>query len=287
MAARQHGVIATRQLAQLGITHSAIRRRVAAGRLHRLHWGVYAVGHSRVSTHGRWLAAVLACGPDALLSHRSAAALWGIRSHPPGPVDVTVPGRGRRRRQGIRVHVSRQLGPEVAARRNEIPVTSVPRTLLDLAETLHFDLLERAVAEADRLELLDLADMDRLLSRSRGRRGRRRLTVLLATGVAPTRSGLEQAFVRLCRDFELATPEINVAVAGLEVDALWRGLRLIVEVDSWEFHRGRDAFEHDRARDAQLQLAGYRVIRVTWRALSREPAKVAETIRRLLASPPA
>jgi very-short-patch-repair endonuclease/predicted transcriptional regulator of viral defense system len=285
IAARQRGVVSRRQLVDLGLGRGAIQHRLDIGRLHRMHVGVYAVGHRAIAAPGRWMAAVLAYGPDAVLSHRSAAALWRIRDTSQAAIDVTVAGRTRARRPGLRLHLVRELHLHDRTRRDGIPVTSVPRTLLDLAETLRPDLLERAFAEADRRELLDLHAVEQLMRRSPGRHGLRPLAALLehAYPAAPTRSDLEQTLLGVCREGGLPRPAVNVAVAGFEVDALWKAQRLVVEVDSWEFHRGRQAFENDRARDAVLLLAGYRVVRVTWRMLRDQPAEVAGMLRRLLA----
>jgi very-short-patch-repair endonuclease len=171
------------------------------------------------------------------------------------------------------------------ALRDGIPVIAVPRTLLDLAEVLGPRQLERAFEHAERLGLLDVRALRRLCERSRGRRGLRTLGDLLAAGSEPTdtRSALERRFAALCRAGDLPPPAFNVGVGGFEVDALWPRERLIVELDGYLFHRTRRAFESDRARDADLQLAGYRVLRITSRRLDREPAAVAATVRRLLA----
>jgi very-short-patch-repair endonuclease len=284
LAARQHGVVAHRQLIELGLRPKAIQYRLATGRLHRVYPGVYAVGHRALSRHGRWLAAVLACGEQALLSHRSAAALWGLRRGAPGRIDVTAPGRSRHGLPGIAVHRVRRLHPDDRARRESIPVASVARTLLDLAEVLGSQELERAFEDAERLRLLDLRAIDGVMRRSRGRRGLRPLRKLLAD-LAPaphTRSELERSFVELCRDHELRAPGINALVNGYEVDMLWPEQRVIVELDGHAFHHTRAAFERDRLRDAALQLAGYRVVRLTWLRLAREPAAVADLVRRLL-----
>jgi hypothetical protein len=165
-----------------------------------------------------------------------------------------------------------------------IPVTSVARTLLDLAEVVDLQRLERAFEEADRLRLLDLRAIDDTISRNPGRHGLKTLRALLHSvhPVTETRSELERRFVAFCRDAGLPPPSVNAIVEGFEVDAIWTDRRLVIELDSYEFHHTRAAFERDRARDAALQLAGYRVLRLTWRRLSEEPEAVAATIRRLL-----
>lgn len=283
LATRQHGVVALRQLLALQLGRRAIERRVAEGRLHRLHVGVYAVGHAAVSRHGAWMAAVLACGPRALLSHRDAAALWGLRDTARTRVDVTAP-RSLDGRPGITLHRVRRLHPEDRTSRDGIPVTSVARTLLDLAEVLPAHNLPRVAEQAERLDLLDLRAVERLLARARGRHGLRPLAAVLAGyAAAPaTRSELERRFLQLCRQAHLPPPAINVQVAGCEVDAAWRAQRLVVELDGHAYHRTRAAFERDRARDAALQLAGYRVLRLTHRRLQDEPAQALRTVRALL-----
>jgi Protein of unknown function (DUF559) len=271
--------VAHRQLLELGVARGAIQHRLAVGRLHRIHVGVYAVGHAAISLHGRLMAGVLACGPEAVLSHRSAAWLWGLQPPSDQPVDVTVPGRSRHRRVGIAVHRTRNMQGEDRKVRERIPVTSVARTLIDLAEVLRPAQLERALEEAERLRLFDLRAIEK---RCRGRRGLRPLRALLAeAGVtaAPTRSELERRFLALCREEGLPVPAVNLFVAGFEVDVIWAEQRLVVELDGYAFHGNRAAFERDRVRDASLQLAGYRVLRVTHRRLEWEPAAVAAMVR--------
>jgi hypothetical protein len=230
------------------------------------------------------MAAVLACGPDALLSHRSAAALWGLLSAAGSQVDVTAPGCRGRGRPGIALHRVRSLHADDRAIRESIPVTAPARTLLDLSEVLRPRRLTLAFEEAERLGLLDMRALHGLWERSPGRRGLQPLGGLLSEGRDPpnTRSALERRFVELCRGENLPLPTLNAGVAGFEVDALWPDERLIVELDGYAFHRTRGAFERDRIRDADLQLAGYRVLRITSRRLEQEPAAVAETVRSLL-----
>jgi hypothetical protein len=282
LADRQHGVIARSQLAALGFGRGAINHRVNTGRLHRLHVGVYAVGHARVSRYGRWMAAVLACGPTALLSHRSAASLWGILPPTPYPPDVTTAGRCRGRPR-IVLHRSR-LHPEDGAVSEGIPVTSVARTLLDLAEVVRLRQLARALEDAERRSLFDLGAVERLIARSRGRHGLRALNQGLADYRPPafTRSGLERRFLDLCRRTGLPRPAANLFIAGWEVDMSWPDHRLVVELDGHDSHRTRAAFERDRRRDTTLQLAGYRVLRITDRRLESEPAEVLAAVRSLL-----
>lgn len=270
---------------ELGFGRGAVTHRLASGWLHPLHSGVYAVGHPAITSRGRWMAAVLACGPDAMLSHRSAAALWGLRASN-AIVEVTAPGR-RRGRAGVVVHRVRTPDPDDRTLRERIPVTSVPRTLLDLAEVLRPQQLERAIEEAERLRLFDGRAVRQLRERSRGRIGLRRLGAVLSRdplNAAETRSELERRFLALCRDAGLPAPAVNTIVAGYEVDAVWPDQRLVVELDGHAFHRTRAAFERDRIRDAALQLAGFRVLRFTYRRIEAEPTAVVESVRSLLAS---
>jgi very-short-patch-repair endonuclease len=263
VAARQHGVVTTAQLRDLGLVSEAVTRRVQAGRLHRLYRGVYAVGHTNVSRHGRWLAAVLACGPGAVLSHRSAAALWEIRPQSSGPIELTVPGSaGRARRSGLVLHRSQCLEPGETTRTHAIPATTPARTLADLRRVLPPDHLDAAIRRAE--------------------------TLRLDIGVQPgykldlTRSELERRFLRLCRRHRLPLPEVNVQVDSFIIDFLWQEHSLIVEVDGFRHHGTRSAFEADRARDARLKLLGYSVLRFTHRQLSDDPAAVADMLRALI-----
>ncbi len=285
LAARQHGVIARWQLLELGLGRRAIAHALATGRLHRLHRAVYAFGRRDVPRQGRWMAAVLACGPGALLSHGSAAALWGLARPRPGAVEVTACARRGRGDPGIVAHRAVSLAPGDRDEAAGIPVTSIPRTLLDLAGDPSASRLHRAFAEADRLGLLSLPAVAALCDRTSGRIGTGGLRALVAEAAAPahTRSELEAAFGCFCRDRGLPVPEANAWAAGLEVDALWRKRSVVVELDGWEFHRGRAAFERDRERTTILELAGFRVYRLTWRRLQAAPDRVEEELRAYLA----
>jgi len=284
LAEKQHAVVAHRQLTGLGLSTSSIHDWVRNGRLHRVHQGAYAVGHRRISREGRWMAAVLACGPTALLSHRDAAALWGLMR--PGlhaGTDVTT-ARRCRRRPGIVLHRSRRIHEEDRTTRDGIPVTSTARTLLDLAEAVRPWRLARAIEEADRHHLFDLRAVDRLIARSRGRRGLKPLNAAINAYRPPsfTRSELERRFIDLCRRAGLPRPAANLWIAGGEADMSWPERRLVVELDTTAHHQTEAAFERDRARDATLQLAGFRVLRVTDRRLERAPGEVVRAVRTLL-----
>jgi hypothetical protein len=285
LATRQHGVVARRQLFEHGLTPRMVERRIESGRLHGLHRGVYALGHARLTRRGHWMAAVLACGPESVLSHRSAAALWGLSRPRPGPIEVIVrSGRGLRGRTGIAMHEGRPAGDERATV-DSIPVTSAPRTLLDLASVLDAPQLRRAFEEADRLHLLELRTLARLCADGNRPSRPRALRALVSRAREPitTASPLEDRFATFCEEQGLPAPTTNVFLRGYEVDALWAGQRLAVEMDSFTFHRHRAAFERDRARDADLLAAGYRVVRLTHRRLVDEPAAVAAQLRQLLA----
>jgi very-short-patch-repair endonuclease len=271
----------------LGYGASAIRRRLEAGRLHRVYRGVYAVGHRRLSLKGRWMAAVLACGPKAVLSHRAGAALWDLRSIPSGPIDITVPGRTRRGQTGIRVHNVRRLHPADRATRDGIPVTAVPRTLLDYAEVAGKQQLRHALDAAVRMEVLDGRALDALLARCLGRRGRRLVKAAVAElrGPAPwTQSELERAFLALIREDGLPEPRTNVMVAGYLVDMWWPEERLVVELDGYRFHKSRKQFEEDRLKDAKLLLEDCRVLRVTQRRVQYDREALLGDVEALLAA---
>lgn len=286
LAHTQHGVVSHGQLTRVGLSPRAIAGRVRAGRLHRLHIGVYAVGHTVLRPEGFWLAAVLSCGPDALLSHRHAAALWELRGTQRSRIDISAP-RTRKPRPGVQVHRIRRLDPADRTVRHGIAVTTVHRTLVDLAEVLSPDELERAVHQADLLQLLDLRVAAGAIERANGRRGLGTLRRTLGlSDVALTRSGLERRFLALCRAAGLPRPRVNATVwtgaTSYEVDFLWAEQRLVIETDGGTVHRTRRAFEQDRVRDADLTLAGYTVVRFTWRRVIEEPAAVADILARLL-----
>jgi hypothetical protein len=257
------------------------------GRLTAMHGAVYAVGHGRIGPRGRWWAGVLAYGGGALLSHRSAAQVWGLGRQQGSLVEVTAPcGRqGSERRPRLWIHRCKLLHPEEWTEADGVPVTSVARTLFDYAEVESFSRLEKVWEEADRLNLLQLGAVERVCERGRGRRALKPIRRLLAAAREPAegRSPLETRFARFREHYRLPPPATNVTVLDREVDVLWPAAKLIVELDSWEYHRHRDAFERDRARDPALLLAGYRTLRVTHRRLDREPDALAAEIHGLLA----
>jgi very-short-patch-repair endonuclease len=276
VAARQGGAISRPQLVSLGVTRRAIERRIESGRLTCVHRGVYAVGHAALSPRGELFAALLAIGPDAVLSHRTAAWMWQLADRPPA-VELSIPGRRLRPRPGLAPHsVAPYLTSEVR-RRDGLPLTAPLRTITDLAATADQATLERAIREARVLGLVT----DRELERA----ARGRLARLLDTrGTQPTRSRLERAMLRLAERAGLPRPATNVRVGPYLVDFLWPRQRVIVETDGWAAHGHRAAFEADRARDAALQALGYVVVRFTWRQLTDEPALVAARLAATLAA---
>jgi very-short-patch-repair endonuclease len=283
LAARQHGVVSRSQLRAIGIDDDAATYRARVGRLHRIHRGVYAVGHPLLSRRGWWMAAVLACGPGAVLSHAAAAALWDLRPSAAAKTDVSVRGAaGRSRRPRLRLHRMPTLLQHEVTTRDGIPVTTPARTLLDLARTLSRRELERALDQSVRQELFDRAALDAVIRDHAGERGVGRLRRALSTHVAGTtltRSELEERFIAVCDAASIRRPRVNAYVAGLEVDFLFPEARLVVETDGWQFHRTRAQFERDRERDAILVRAGYRTLRFTHRQLTTTPHEVAQTLR--------
>jgi hypothetical protein len=279
LAARQHGVVRLDQLYAAGLDKDAVARRVAAGWLHRLSRGVYAVGHLALTPRSYQLAAVFAYWPGALLSHRSAAALWGILRYAPR-IEVTAP-RPCRPRAGILLHRSRLIHEEDRAVVERIPVTSVARTIVDLAEGPE-RYLAAAVREAEVRQLFDLRAIDRTLERLPGRRGRHRMRRVLASyrpDSAFTRSGAERRFLEVCRDYGLPAPQANLWIAEFEVDFYWPDARLAVELDSPTFHMTAHAFHADRRRDRMLAAQGIQVVRVTLEDL-KKPKELATQLAR-------
>jgi very-short-patch-repair endonuclease len=291
LAERQHGVVTLPQLRLVGgLGRAAVAKRAAVGRLHRVHRGVYAVGRPRLETHGRWMAAVLACGAEAVLSRRSAAGLSGLRRDARPSTDVCVPSAGARVRPGIDVHRSTTLEPWDITTVDGIPCTTVARTLVDLGDVVNRRAVERAVDQADVLNVFDLRAVEEVLARAGPRRGAGILRAVLADYAEPTLTSkeLEERFLALCRQASLPSPAVNAWITlddgiAYKADFLWRKARLIVETDGRDVHTTRKAFEHDRERDQRLTLAGFTVVRCTWRQITREPRRVADAIASLLA----
>lgn len=283
MAGEQYGVVSLGQLVGLGYPAGTVKEMIETGRLHPICRGVYGVGHAAPSPHAQCLAATLGCGEGALLSHRSAAWLWGLTKRFAIPVEVTA-ASPRRTREQISVHSAQALSDLDRARFEGIAVTAVPRTLLDFAAVDPF-FIGRALDNAHRLGLLDLIAIDALISRSRGFRGVARLRDALEPfrTSAFTRSGLERRFLQVVKDHGLPPPSMNVFVEGCELDAYWPAERFAVELDTYDYHGDPRAFENDRIRQETLKLAGIEIVRVTGTRLDREPTRVMHRLTRLLA----
>jgi very-short-patch-repair endonuclease len=289
LAERQYGVAARRQLERGGVTPKMIERRVASGQLVRLHRGVYALGHRHLRREAFWLAAVLAAGEGAALSHRDAAALHGLLA--PGGhrrVEVTTPRRTTSS-DGIRVHRSSSLDASEVTTCHGIPVTSVARTLVDLAGTVSAERLKKALEEAERANALDLEALERSLAKTARRHGPGHRTLsealaqLRAHGAIFTRSELEDRFLSLVvRRHALSTPVMNAWIGDMEVDALWREQRVVAELDGYASHFTRHAFQRDRERSNDLQAKGYHVLRFTYADVTRTPARTAARIAEAL-----
>jgi very-short-patch-repair endonuclease len=279
LAATQHGVVATRQLLAIGYTEDMIRRRVEASRLHPVCAGVYSVGTKILSSNGHRMAAVLAYGDGALLSHSSGVALWGFRPRPLFPLHVMVPGTSRKSRQRIVVHRARSIGDSDRDVVDSIPVTSVVRTILDYAAGADVDQLLRAIEQADRQGQFNPLQLELAIEACRNRKGTRKLRrILKMYQAAPdSRSRLERLFLRIIRAAGLPEPQTNVLVAGVLVDFFWPEWGLVVEIDSLAFHANPRKFESDRAWDAILQRAGYRILRITEARLA-DPAGIIDDI---------
>ena len=288
LAGRQYGVITREQLLQAGLGENVIEHRLAIGRLHLLHQGVYSVGHRVLSREARWLAAVLASGPEAVLSHWSAAGLWMIRPNSRSVIDVTCP-RKSRSWDGIRRH-HKALPPDEVTVEEGIPVTTVPRTIFDLAATEPVDVVKAMLRESEFRQLYDRLSLWDLVERYPRRRGVRRVRAALEglkeEPVGRMRSPLEERFAPFLRRHRLPLPRFNdwILVGGkrYQVDCHWPGTSQIVEVDGWEGHSTRTAFREDRARDRRLVAAGYSVTHITWAQLDDEAGAVAADLRVLL-----
>jgi very-short-patch-repair endonuclease len=287
LARRQHWVVARSQLLELGFSRRWIQHRIAVGRLHPLHRGVYAVGRPHVTPYGRWMAAVLACGPEAVLSHESAAALWGIRPAASG-LEVSVVTGAKRRPEGITVHRRPSLRPGEVTTHRGIPVTSPTRTLIDIAVRLDREQLEAAINQADKLDLCDPEELRSALDEAVGQPGVRVLrTVLDRRTFTLTDSELERRFLRIVRALRLPKPETGVRVNGFKVDFYWRDLGLVVETDGLRFHRTPAQQGRDRVRDQVHTAAGLTPLRFTRAQVRFEPGYVGDTlaavVRRLAA----
>ncbi|HEX8645911.1 MAG TPA: type IV toxin-antitoxin system AbiEi family antitoxin domain-containing protein [Thermoleophilaceae bacterium] len=285
LAARQHGVVARFQLLLMGFGRNSIQHWIGSGYLQPLHRGVYAVGHRKLTAEGRTMAALLACGEDAMASHRTAAWLHSLLRDSRSVTDVTLPGSAPARQAGIRPHRARALHPEDTVVIDGIPCTSVARTLLDVAAS-EPRRLERAMEEAERLGTFDLAAIERTCARCGGHRGLKPLRALIGRTHSPlpfTRSEFERRVWDRLRREDLPLPAVNTWVGGHEVDMYWAHRNVVVELDTRDYHAQRAAFETDRARDAKLLAAGTPVLRITGRRFDADEDAVFGELRALLA----
>jgi hypothetical protein len=281
VASKQHGVASMPQLIAAGWSRNQVQRRIQDGYLTRLHQGVYAVGHVALTQNSRWMAAVLFAGRDAVLSHRSAAALWKLapcRS----PVEVTRQARTTPV-PGLKVHRTKWLPENHRTVCEGIPVTTPARTLADLASVERLSLIDDRISAARRERIFNPAQTREVLRQIPSRRGVRALREkldLFDEIQGTTRSELETRFLRLCCEADLPLPEVDVQIGSTFADFLWREKRLIVEVDGFRFHHHR--FDEDRERDLGRLTNGYRTVRVTHRMIRESPGRLMESLRRLV-----
>jgi very-short-patch-repair endonuclease len=280
LAQRQHGNVTREQLLLL-LSEDQLKYRIKIGRLHRVHRGVYSVGRPPKTAHERASAAVLACGRGAVLSHRAALALWGFTDRWPTRFDVTVPGD--RRPAAIVVHKA-AVNPRDTRTRAGIKVTSPARTLLDCAPLLKGDALAEAVSKARlRPHRVKLEELAVVVERYPRHKGVRFIKPFIETRDGPTRARWERAFPAFCERYALPKPRLAVKIGRHTVDALFEGERLIVELDGWDFHRDRRAFETDRDRDADTLALGFATVRITWERIHETPAREAARLHTILA----
>jgi very-short-patch-repair endonuclease len=280
LAHRQHWAISRTQLLALGLSPDGIRHRLADGRLHRFRWrGVYALGRPDLSGNGAWMAALLACGPASVLSHESAAALWGVIPYRPGPIDISLPLHLTRCRPGIRAHRRSKVLAGRSVLRDRIPVTDIACTLVDLGACVPRRTLERAVNEADKLDLIDPESLRDALDDFGPQPGVRALRELLDRGTFTlTDSELERCLLPIARRVGLGLPETGAWVNGFKVDFYWPALRLVVETDGLRYHRTPAQQERDRLRDQAHSAAGITSLRFTHGQVRFEPGHVEATL---------
>ena len=272
-----------------GWSEGSIEKRMRRGRLHPVHAGVYSIAPQQLLTRqGWWMAAVLASEPEALLSHQTAAALWGIRGYSGGAVHVTAPHKSTST-HGIRRHFS-IVSADERAMEEGIPATSVHRTIFDLAPAVSVDDVVAMIKEAEYLQRWDRLSLPDLLDRYSGKRGSRKIRFALRRlqeePPSRKRSKLEDRFAPFLRRHHLPLPRFNdwilLGAKRYQVDCHWPHLRLIVELDGWEGHSSRSAFQDDRSRDRKLKVAGFSVLHITWIQLDVEPEAIASDLRRVL-----
>jgi very-short-patch-repair endonuclease len=283
LARQQHGVVTRTQLLAHGFTREAIQHRVERGRLHPLHRGVYAVGRPEASQLGRWMAAVLSCGPEALLGYRSATALWGMVERVPGAIEIVVPSHVDRRRPGLRVHRQAGLVPDDRDSHELIPVTSPASTLIDYASQASREHLERAVNAADRLGRIDPEALRDTVESTPVRPGVAPLRTLLSRpDFSRTDSFLERRFLKLVRDAALPAPQTQASVNGFRVDFHWPALGLVVETDGLRYHRTPTQQSRDLKREQVHAAAGLRALRFTAAQVRYEPSEVITILRAVI-----
>jgi hypothetical protein len=292
LASAQHAVFGLDQLRELGLSASGVRSRTTAGRLHRIHQTVYSlVPKVLLKREGLYMAAVIACGPGAVLSHRSGAVLHYLRDWGYTRIEVTVPRRSRRSHKGILVHCSTTLTEADVTVVNNIPVTTLTRTLFDLAEVVDQRELERVFDQADIVKGLDGRAIDDQLARNPTRRGAKKVRRVLTEhyiGSTPTENDFEEDFLAISRGLGLPDPRVQFYIDPhdggplIRADFAWPDLRIVVETDGRKTHGTDQAFETDRRRDQRLVAAGWRVIRTTWRQIKNRPHELRETLLKLL-----
>jgi predicted transcriptional regulator of viral defense system len=285
LAAEQDGVIHSEQLRECGLGRRAIHYRASNGRFHQLFPRVYAVGHPTISRKGWLRAAILYSGPDSVLSHWTAAEVHGLTRGSRRAIHVTIPGRNGFVLGDLRAHRTRRLEPADTAVVDGLRVTSVPRTLVDVAGVARANELLSTMEQAQRLGVFDLRRIEALLGHSNGRRGAAALRAALnelRDEPPDAKSRLERRFLAYCRRRRLPEPALNVSVAGFMVDAAWPGRGVVGELDSYSYHGHKRSFESDRKRDIKLQIAGQRVVRITYWRLTREAGELEQELRFLL-----
>ncbi|HEV7562065.1 MAG TPA: type IV toxin-antitoxin system AbiEi family antitoxin domain-containing protein [Solirubrobacterales bacterium] len=284
LVARQHGIVARRQLLALGFSSRAIEHRLARGRLHPVGHGIYAVGWPYLTRQRRWMAAVLAGGAKAALSHRSAAALWEIGAEHPRYIDVSVRRRAELRRPGLRIHGRPSLPASDIWVRDDIPATSPARTLVDVASELTPIVVERAVNDADKRDLIDPETLRSALDDYAGEPGVRPLRALLdRLTFRLSDSDLEIYFRPIATAAKLPRPLSKQRVNGFEVDFFWPELGLVVEADGLRYHRTPSAQARDALRDRTHVIAGMTPLRFTHYEIRYEPRKVCLDLKRAAA----
>jgi hypothetical protein len=292
LAISQHGVFDLDQLSAIGLARSGVRARKAAGRLHRIYHTVYSLVPPKLLTiKGHYMAAVLACGDDAALSHRSAAALLELRRTDQFRIDVTIPTRSPRKHKDLNIHRSTTLARADVTTVGRIPCTTVARTLLDLADQISRRSLERTFDQAEILNLLNVPAIEDQLRRNPKRRTAKVVRSILVehyAGSTATWSELEERFLKLARESGLPSPEVNAWIMlddgepPIRADFVWRAQRVVVETDGHRTHRTRQAFERDRRNARRLTVAAWKPIRTTWRQLEREPHEIVRAVLTLV-----